>query len=272
MRMRFSVGMAALGLMALALPAKADIQITQYPSAAPNVFGSPSWTGYQTNALNSLQSGSGNIGDGSSPTDYLQLSGGYLPGMIEVTNYSSWLGTANPGGAFASELGNRLHFGAIITDTSGTFDLRDVSFNLSSSDSAIAGPGGSLAFSGDLAGANFSSGSRIGVKLDGSICDATHGSCNDTTQLKQLFYVGVGNAFDASLPSGSSVADEQAALDSTTSYIITHGLSVSNQYCVQGTCNSVTLDAIPEPAGSAAFVAGCLGLWRARSRTRRHVA
>ena len=132
-------GFATLAVLALAvvMPASAQgtITINQYASPAPNFYGSPSWAGYQANTMNSLVNNLGDIGNpATDPTAYQQLGASFTPGMIEVTSFPSWMGQANPTGAFANELGNRLHWGVTISDAGGTFTLAGVSFAFKSND------------------------------------------------------------------------------------------------------------------------------------------
>ena len=54
---RAVVFMVSFVMLAFALPASADITMTEYFSSAPNYFGSPSWAGYLTNAMLGIQNG-----------------------------------------------------------------------------------------------------------------------------------------------------------------------------------------------------------------------
>ena len=68
--------------------------------------GSPSWDGYVTNAIAGLQNRCAATGNPNSPT-YYQSADTFLPTQLIVTDYNSWNGVVNPGGAFSAESGNR---------------------------------------------------------------------------------------------------------------------------------------------------------------------
>lgn len=179
----------AVILFVITCCAQAGVIIMVFPSPAPNVFGSPSWPGYVTNAINALQNGLSSVGDpATDPTAYYRVTQETDRDNI-VTGFPSWKGFANPGTvfgpAFAAELGNRLHFGLVIIGTNGTlFSLSGLSFAMESTD-----PGDILQFTGDFVGSSYSS-TRVGI-------DATNHVINSgpATQLvKALYYVGVGNA------------------------------------------------------------------------------
>lgn len=92
--------------------ARGEVMMQVYPSSAPNVFGSPSWPGYLSNAMNSLHNGLGNIGNrATDPTAY-EIAGPFVtPGDFIVTSFNSWRGEAFPAAPFNAEFGNRMHFG-----------------------------------------------------------------------------------------------------------------------------------------------------------------
>ena len=110
-----------------------DITVKVIPLWAPNAYGSPSWSGYVGNAIYA-QNGLSSYGDPNSPTYYSDDSDANQP---LVTSFNSWMGYADPGAfgaAFANELGNRMHFGLLVT-TAGEnrVELDDLSFTSSSS-------------------------------------------------------------------------------------------------------------------------------------------
>ena len=165
----------------------AAIQMTVYPSIAPNAFGSPSWTGYAANAMTALENGINAVGDpANDPKAYYQV-GSITPQDNIVTGFPSWLGQANPAAPFDSELGNRLHFGVAIQGNGTQFSLSELSFDMSSSD-----PSDYLGFTGDFSGDDYSA-----VRVGYIAATNTWVTSGPGTQLVDaLYYVGVGNAPD----------------------------------------------------------------------------
>lgn len=247
-------------------------------SSAPNVFGSPSWSGYAVNALNSLENGLGDIGDRSTaPTAYEVLTGSATPGDMMVTSFHSWRGMANPSGAFASELGNRLHGGLhVYGDGTTRFALEDLNFHLHTSD------GDFLHFAGDFVGYSYNGTTRYGIdwgadRAKGGGDDVVYTSGNGTTLVDELVYVGVGNAY---WPGGGPVpaGTEQDEIDSMIAYIYGQApLSVTFDYWITADDQqthygsaAVTVTAVPLPTAAWAgfFSLGllALGTWVRRRR------
>jgi hypothetical protein len=253
------------------------ITIDQFFSAAPNAFGSSSWSSYVSNAMTSLRGATPGspVGTPGTPDYYASLGGSFSACNIMVTSFNSWGCSASPSGAFANEFGERLHAGVVISDQGGTFDLANVSFVMKSSDvignftdpgTCPTGNGGSLCWESNLAGTDFSAGTRIGLDSMGNvICDSTH-SCTDTTPLSELIYVGDGNA---EWPGGpGDLLTGQPAIDEWTNYIDKNIEDITNQYCVQdssgsNSCNTAEIrnaDFVPEPGSVAIFVTALFGL------------
>jgi hypothetical protein len=243
------------------------IAITVRASSAPNAFGSPSWSAYAANAMSSLQSGGGNVGDRNvDPTAYEILGPSFEPGDAMVTSFNSWRGLAGPTGAFAGELGNRLHFGmAAIGDGSEQFTLRDVTFAITSSD-------GVLNYFDDLSGTTLNGTTRIGVnygadRVLGGGDDLLYMSGeSDTTVLDALFYVGAGNAY---WPGGlGDPLTGQAALDATALHIEANHVSVTGSYAINGFSGSTTVASAPLPS-AAVMGLGLLGALGVAARIKR---
>ncbi len=201
--LRVAVWMALLFVLATMANA-GSITLVVVPSVAPNVYGSPSWGAYATNALNSLENGLGDIGDRSvDPTAYKVAGPVIHSGDLIVTSSNSWRGDLSPTGAFAGEYGNRPHFGLhAYGDGLTQFRLEDLSFEMTSSDPIISfyGGSGALGYEGDFVGLNYNGTTRYGVdwgadNAKGGGDDTYYTSGNGTTFVDEIVYVGVGNAW-----------------------------------------------------------------------------
>src|SRR5208337_3207740 len=125
----------------IAVGAKAQAQgitITVIPALAPNVYGSPNWAAWVSNATTAIFNGYTSYGDPSSPGYYQQA-----PAVISVTNnivtgFPSWNSVADPGEFFganyANELGNRIQFGIDIKGGTNLISISQLSFSANSSD------------------------------------------------------------------------------------------------------------------------------------------
>lgn len=259
--------LSAAVLAGSSLCASAGITIDVVASSAPNVFGSPSWSGYLANALNSLEFGLGNLGDrNTDPTAYEIAGATVSPGDFMVSSFNSWRGNVNPTGAFANELGNRMHFGLhAVGDGITQFALENVSFSITSSDSA-----NSLGFTGDFTGLGYSS-TRFGIdwgadRVKGGGDDIIYASGHGSTLVDEIVYVGIGNAFwpgggdpDPSNPVGGA----QAAMDDAIAYVLGNApFSITGTYNILSDTGTDTVTVIPAPA-SAVLLLGA-GLLRRR--------
>lgn len=242
------------------------ITVTVTPSSAPNAYGSSSWSGYAANALSSLQGGGGNVGTrATDPTAYEMLGSSYEAGDVMVSSFNSWRGVPSPSSPFASEYGNRLHFGlAAVGDGSETFTLADVSFSITSTDSA-------LDYAGNLAGLTLNGTTRVGLYFGadralggGDDVWYTSGE-SDSTVLDALFYVGVGNGYWPS---------DAADMADTASYIHANGIGITGSYSIKQFDGSATLTPVPLPSAAWAGLTllGVLGLLRLRRRKQSMLA
>jgi hypothetical protein len=247
---RFMIVLCVAALVGLAsTAAQASVTIDVYASSAPNVGASPSWPGYLTNALNSLENGLGTTGNPTlDPTAYAVLGTTVQPGQMMVTSFNSWLGVANPGSPFQNEFGNRLHFGLHAYSTDQKFVLNDLTFAIQSSDANVLG------YTGDFVGYNYSS-TRIGIDyvdgIKGNGNDIVYTSGNGLTPVNEIDYVGVGNAYwpggddpNPANPAGGA----QAAMDAAVAYIDSnYPLSVTGTYWIGEATGSATVTTTPEP-------------------------
>ena len=206
---QFMLGVAAAAVMSAAGAAHA-ITITVTPALAPNAYGSPSFAPWTGNAFAALYDGQTTAGAAGTPSYYQAQSNVQAKDLV-VTNFSAWMGQAEPGGPFAGEFGNRGHFGLSILGNGSKFSISQLSFSATSTD-----PGDLLAFDFLTGGYDYST-SYVGV-LAGA--DGIVGTSDDTfitsgpnTQLVDaLFGRGSGNALEG-LCSGCTPAQEQAAID-----------------------------------------------------------
>lgn len=267
--MKTVLGQAWIVFVILGLPAVANasyITMISVPSVGPNNSLSPSWSQYATNALTSLANGGGNVGNPTSdPTAYAAASD-LAPGDLILSSFPSWLGVADPTGAFAGEYGNQLLFGLVISGNGDYFRLSNLYNTMSSSDS------------GNSLGWNSGGFSVYGAYLVGRDCgpDGVCGTPDDVVYnggedasipVNELLYVGVGAAFDASFEPGATGQDK---LDSVRSFILSNSpFSVSNNYtlyddggAVLASIDSTVSEAsqVPEPSSALLLATALIGL------------
>jgi hypothetical protein len=222
------------------------INIYVYPSSAPNAYGSPSWAGYVTNALNALENNLATVGNRSTDPTAYERAPAYVPGgEIAVTTFKSWRGLVEPNAPFHNELGNRMHFGLhiVAADPNSTFTLQQLTFELHSSD-----PWDSLIFQGDFVGWGYSA-TRKGIYwgLDGqkgTDDDMVYTSGNGDSPVHEIVYVGVGNAWwpggDDPTP-GNPAGGKQKAMDDYFAWLASIGpIRVTCTYALTGTGASGT--------------------------------
>ncbi len=259
---------------------RAGVLLDVFASSAPNVFGSPSWAGYLSNAMTGLAQGLSNVGGtrDADPTAYERLGSSFEAGDAMVTSFSSWHGVAGDAAPFDSERGNRLHFGLLAQGTGGTqFSLSDVGYEVASSD-----PWNALGYSGTLAGTTLNGTTRIGVLygangvFDGGLGDdiLLNSDESDAVLVDALIYVGVGNAF---WPQPAEGETQQEAIDGVAAFYDQYVDWISGTYTVStvegdflGSAQLDNANFVSEPMSGAAFALALSALyWMRRRRSLR---
>jgi PEP-CTERM motif len=273
--MRFNISsLLALSTLTLISPAisfaSTGVTAVEFASPAPNAYGSPSYPGWQSNAVNALENNLSSVGNPvTDPTAYYQVTTGTDSSNV-VTDYNSWNGLANPTGAFASELGNRLQFGVRFDGNGTPIALANLAFNMVSSD-----PGDELGYSGDFSDpsdpSDVYSPSRVGI-IHGISGDTFITSGPATQLVDEIVYVGVGDAVApediGSSNTGQAGIDDVAAFyDSimpftfSTTYTLTDGLGGT-----LATSSASVVFGTPEPTSIALLGSGALLLIKRRRR------
>lgn len=250
----------------------ADPTLTVFPSLSPNGFGSPSYAGWQANAIYALMHGLTSYGNPALPTYYQQVSSIAQENNL-VTSFPSWMGQANPaavfGPAFAKELGNRLLFGLAIDGNGGQFSISQLSFVMSSTD-----PYHGLDYSYAAGSYNYSA-AYVGVRkgLDdkiGTSDDVLITSGANTQLVDALFGRGSGNAFWPSCaPGPCTTVEQQAALDEAAGYGPDPYL-FTGEYSLGGATGRAEVNITPTPEPYSIVLLGSgLVLLAARLRRKR---
>ena len=137
---------AATAVLFVSAPALAQTasapSITVVNYLAPNLFGSPSYSTWEANAVNALKGGvAGTAGTPNTPGFAFQQSNITRADML-VTGFASWKGDTNPaatfGPAYANELGTRAAFGVIINGNGTMFSVSQLTHSSVSNDAANA--------------------------------------------------------------------------------------------------------------------------------------
>ncbi|HQR08599.1 MAG TPA: hypothetical protein PLN21_17370 [Gemmatales bacterium] len=257
------------------------ISVSVFPSFAPNVFGSPSFTPWENNAISALMSGSSSAGSASLPSYYNQIPNGANVPLWIVTDFPSWNAMANPGTvfgpAYAAEFGNRLYFNLHINGNGFSFNLTQLSFQATSTDAGnflgYSIPAGSFNYSTSYVGLQYG---PDGMKGGGDDVLITGGP--NTQFVNELFARGTGNA--PAVLSTDPGATDQDKIDNAR-LLIPSDFIFNGQYSLGvddlGTFNgsAFVVVAVPEPAtvamtslGGAALVFACVTQWKKRRRRK----
>jgi hypothetical protein len=230
-------------------PAQAQgITITVIPALAPNVYGSPNWNAWVSNATTAIANGYSSYGDPSSPSYYQQA-----PAVISVTNdivtgFPSWDGLADPGDVFGAnfsqELGNRLQFGIDIKGGTNLISISQLSFSAYSTD-----PSNTLDFAFAQGSYNYSA-SYVGI-IYGPGGTNTYITSGPATQLvNEIVGRGSGNAWDTYDTSGN-IASQQSNIDLLISQLGNQPFNFTATYTLAGVSgsNSVTFNPVVTNSG-----------------------
>ena len=198
-------------------PAFADtITMQIYAAEAPNFYGAPGFSGWAANAIYAVENNLTTYGP-AGPTQYQQVYSGTDSSNI-VTSFPSWNGVANPGTPFSNQLGNRLTYMLVVTDSTGAnINLSELRGVMTSND-----PGNTFGFTYDwsngklaYSGGTFTSPTdysayQIGL-INGNPTPITSGS--DGQNVNELVVVGLGNALANTSSACSSLGATQAAVN-----------------------------------------------------------
>lgn len=268
---RLSLCLTACGL-ATGAAMGSDPTISVTPASAPNAFGSPSWAGWVSNAVYAIENGLPAYGTPGTPEYYHKAGATMGIRRNLVTSFPSWKGSASPaidyGAPFASELGNRLHFGLHILGNGTQFSISQLSFVADSTDA-----GDTLDFSFGEGSYNYST-SYVGIDY----VDGIKGNGDDiiitgglNTQLvDELVGRGSGNAWWPIVPDDGATPDEAiknviAGLNTNTPFYFTgtYSLNMGDESFLFG---SGQVEFIPAP-GAVALLG--LGGFACAGRRRR---
>ncbi|MFT3878047.1 MAG: hypothetical protein QM703_00120 [Gemmatales bacterium] len=276
---------AFLAIEKTVLAQASPFTISVYPSFAPNVFGSPSYPTWESNAITALINGNSTGGSSSLPSYYEQTPNGANVPLWIVTDFPSWHALANPGAvfgpAYVSELGNRLYFNLHINGNGFGFNLTQLSFQATSTDSGnflgYSIPAGSFNYSPSFVGLQYG---PDGMKGGGDDVFITGGP--NTQFVNELFARGTGNA--PSVLSTDPGATDQDKIDNARLFIPNdfifngeYSLGVDDFGTFTGSAFVVV--SVPEPAtiamtslGGAALAYTCVTQWKKRRRRKQRTS
>ncbi len=267
-----------LGLSLVVLTAGVSTATNIYvgPAAAPDYFGSPSYTGWVDNAIVALLTGSPAAGSPLSPDYYLQSTSFQANQMI-VTDFNSWNGSASPTGAFAGEYGSAITFATIINNPGSKLDITQgvtvavdpFGTPLSDTENPGIGPVQKTAFDAFV----------LGVDWPGVGLPTIYATGTEPAIGVDYIFVFPGVAFETTHADSISLGfTDQENLDDFSSLIASDPLINPIHYCVSyddpsnsaSTCADAYI--VPEPSSISLFGTGGLALGFALWRRRRRAA
>ncbi len=261
--MKHIQSVVGIALLAACGAVASSITITVVPTLAPNMDGSPNWDAWVANSLTALENNESSAGTPGTPSYYQAVTGPVADSQTIVTDFSSWMGQADPAAPYDGEYGNRLTFGLAILGNGTQFSISQLGFDASSNDpndvlgfGGVAddyGPGG-YDYSSDYVGVIFGTDGNPNTYVTGG---------PDTQLVDALFSRGSGNSMPAYC-AGCDQADEQAAIDAAAELIapvsqFTGTYYLSNNADESGTfaSGSGTFDLVtPEPAAWLMMLGG----------------
>ena len=194
-------------------------------TAAPNVFGSPSFgspsptgSNWSSNAVRGMLLDEDSRGTTGQPTLFATGTD-FLAEDIVVTGFPSWKGVADPAAPYASELGTRLH--AINSIKAAPGKTIDIAHGVTRS-WVDDGTGGDLSF-GDTTSSGYDANRFIGVRYG---VDGQPGTDDDvyltsgTGAVNEIIGFSPGNAYE---PDACAGCTNQERIDDTLEYIQERG-------------------------------------------------
>ena len=284
------LGGVALSCM-LTQAAMADtITLSVYAALAPNHHGSPSYAAWAANAIQAIQLGDSSYGTPGSPTYYQQV-GSLTDSNNIVTSFNSWNGVANPGGSLAGELGNRLTYIAVATDTTGANinlgELREslistdpgnvfgLTYNWSTSTLSFGGGSGPPYANNAVTTPDSSTPLNYSLTQVGINGATTITSGLSTQAANELIVVGWGNALGNSGATCSALGATQAAISCVRSqYDALVPFNMIGSFSLVDGSNTVLATGsdnvpMPEPATMALFGSAVVGLGLVKKRRKK---